>query len=144
MLFRSEHDKLNGFDLGASDYMVKPFSFKELMMRIKAVSRLMAGNRDMLAVGDLKIDLTGQSVRLGTELIQLSPKESALLFYMAKNSGIALTRDQLICTVWGYDYEGNERTLDSHIKTLRKSLREYGRCIATIKGVGYRFDEKSY
>lgn len=137
-----ENDKLNGFDLGASDYMVKPFSFKELMMRIKAVSRLMAGNRDVITVGDLTIDLMGQSVRIGTKFIQLSPKESALLFYMAKNSGIALSRDQLVCTIWGYDYEGNERTLDSHIKTLRKSLREYGRCVATVKGVGYRFDEE--
>ncbi|MBP1736690.1 MAG: DNA-binding response regulator [Oscillospiraceae bacterium] len=138
-----EYEKLHGFDLGISDYIVKPFSFKELMMRIKAVSRLMTGNRDTIVIGELKIDLIGWSVQIGTEFLQLSPKEAALLFYMAKNSGIALTREKLICNIWGYDYDGNERTLDSHIKGLRKNLREYGWCITTIKGVGYRFDEES-
>jgi two-component system, OmpR family, response regulator ResD len=135
-----EYDKLHGFDVGVSDYVVKPFSSKELVMRIKAISRLMNGNKDILEIGDLKIDFTAKTVRIGTEEIRLSPKVADLLFYMAKNNGIALTREALICSIWGYDYKGDERTLDAHIKTLRKDLREYSRCISTIKGVGYRFD----
>lgn len=135
-----EYDRLQGFEVGVSDYVIKPFSSRELVMRIKAIRRLMMGNKDIVEVGDLKIDFTAKTVRIKTEDIRLSPKEADLLFYMAKNSGIALTREALICNIWGYDYQGDERTLDAHIKTLRKSLGEYSCCIVTIKNVGYRFD----
>lgn len=135
-----EYDRLHGFEVGVSDYVIKPFSSRELVMRIKAIRRLMMGNKDVVEVGDLKIDFTAKTVRIKTEDIKLSPKEADLLFYMAKNSGIALTREALICNIWGYDYQGDERTLDAHIKTLRKSLGEYSSCIVTIKNVGYRLD----
>lgn len=135
-----EYDRLHGFEVGVSDYVIKPFSSRELVMRIKAIRRLMMGNKDIVEVGDLKIDFTAKTVKIKTEDIRLSPKEADLLFYMAKNSGIALTREALICNIWGYDYQGDERTLDAHIKTLRKSLGEYNCCIVTIKNVGYRFD----
>jgi len=135
-----EYDRLHGFEVGVSDYVIKPFSSRELVMRIKAIRRLMMGNKDVVEVGDLKIDFTAKTVRIKTEDIKLSPKEADLLFYMARNSGIALTREALICNIWGYDYQGDERTLDAHIKTLRKSLGEYSSCIVTIKNVGYRLD----
>jgi len=135
-----EYDRLHGFEVGVSDYVIKPFSSRELVMRIKAIRRLMMGNKDIVEIGDLKIDFTAKTVRIKTEDIKLSPKEADLLFYMAKNSGIALTREALICNIWGYDYQGDERTLDAHIKTLRKSLGEYSSCIVTIKNVGYRLD----
>lgn len=137
-----EYDKLRGFGAGVIDYIVKPFSYKELIMRIKAISKFAIGNKEWIEIGGLKIDFSAQSVQIDGEEIRLSHKEAALLFYMAKNAGIALTREKIICNIWGYDYTGDERTLDAHIKILRKSLGEYNRCITTIKGVGYRFDAK--
>ena len=139
-----EYDRIHGFELGVDDYVVKPFSPKELMMRIQAIikrSRPAESESDRLILqfGGLKIDITGRMVEVDGTRIDLTPKEYDLLFYMAQNRNIALTREQLITNVWGYDFYGDDRTLDTHIKLLRKSLGEYSRMIVTLRGVGYRF-----
>lgn len=125
-----EYDKLHGFELGIDDYVVKPFSPKELMMRIKVViSR--NSNRDSLTghevftIEGLSVDFTGRTVTVDGKRVDMSPKEYDLLFYLVKNRNIALGREKLITEVWGYDYYGDDRTLDTHIKLLRSSLGEY-------------------
>ena len=140
-----EYDRIHGFELGVDDYVVKPFSPKELMMRIQAIikrSRPAESESDRLILqfGGLKIDITGRMVEVDGTRIDLTPKEYDLLFYMAQNRNIALTREQLITNVWGYDFYGDDRTLDTHIKLLRKSLGEDSRMIVTLRGVGYRFE----
>ena len=137
-----EYDKLTGLESGADDYVVKPFSPKELMMRIHAILKRTSQSekKEMIKIGDLTIDFTGRIVRIKDEKLNLSPKEYDLLFYLVKNRGIALTREKLLQNVWGYDFFGDERTLDTHIKLLRKNLREYSRYITTLRGVGYRFE----
>ena len=140
-----EYDRIHGFELGVDDYVVKPFSPKELMMRIQAIikrSRPAESESDRLILqfGGLKIDITGRMVEVDGTRIDLTPKEYDLLFYMAQNRNIALTREQLITNVGGYDFYGDDRTLDTHIKLLRKSLGEYSRMIVTLRGVGYRFE----
>ena len=140
-----EYDRIHGFELGVDDYVVKPFSPKELMMRIQAIikrSRPAESESDRLILqfGGLKIDITGRMVEVDGTRIDLTPKEYDLLFYMAQNRNIALTREQLITNVWGYDFYGDDRTLDTHIKLLRKSLGEYSRMIVTLRGVGYRLE----
>mgnify|MGYP004463219819 FL=1 len=146
-----EYDKINGFSLGIDDYVVKPFSPKELMMRVEAVMKR-AGKTGVTAAptktntvqefdgGGLKIDFTARIVYIDGEKINMSPKEYDLLFYMAENHNIALTREKLISEVWGYDYYGDARTLDTHVKLLRRSLGRYASCIVTVRGVGYRFE----
>lgn len=139
-----EYDKIHGFEIGVDDYVVKPFSPKELMMRIDAIIRRSQGSQntpnDVVEIEGLKIDFTARLVYIDQEKIELSPKEYDLLFYMVKNRGKALTREKLITDVWGYDYYGDDRTLDTHIKLLRKSLGEYAKYIVTLRGVGYRFE----
>lgn len=140
-----EYDRIHGFELGVDDYVVKPFSPKELMMRIQAIIKRTrpADNDDgrtVLTFDGLKIDITGRMVEVDGQRIDLTPKEYDLLFYMAQNRNIALTREQLITNVWGYDFYGDDRTLDTHIKLLRKSLGPYSRLIVTLRGVGYRFE----
>lgn len=139
-----EYDKIHGFEIGVDDYVVKPFSPKELMMRIDAIIRRSQGSQsapnDVVEIEGLKIDFTARLVYINQEKIELSPKEYDLLFYMVKNRGKALTREKLITDVWGYDYYGDDRTLDTHIKLLRKSLGEYAKYIVTLRGVGYRFE----
>lgn len=141
-----EYDKIHGFELGIDDYVVKPFSPRELMMRIKAViSRSASARRenephDIYSVDGLSVDFTGRIVTVNGEKVSLTPKEYELLFYMVKNRGIALTREKLITEVWGYDYYGDDRTLDTHIKLLRSSLGEYRKYLVTLRGVGYRFE----
>ncbi len=140
-----EYDRIHGFELGVDDYVVKPFSPKELMMRIQAIIKRArpADNDDgrtVLTFDGLKIDITGRMVEVDGQRIDLTPKEYDLLFYMAQNRNIALTREQLITNVWGYDFYGDDRTLDTHIKLLRKSLGPYSRLIVTLRGVGYRFE----
>ena len=129
-----EYDKIHGFDLGVDDYVVKPFSPKELMMRIHAILKRTSQSekKEMIKIGDLTIDFTGRIVRIKDEKLNLSPKAYDLLFYLVKNRGIALTREKLLQNVWGYDFFGDERTLDTHIKLLRKNLREYSRYITTL------------
>ena len=148
-----EYDKINGFELGIDDYVVKPFSPKELMLRVDAVMKRAQGRAGgnasaeqpqneivSLADGGLKADLTARIVYVDGVRADMTPKEYDLFFYMLKNKNIALTREKLICEVWGYDYFGDDRTLDTHIKLLRKSLGKYAKYIVTLRGVGYRFD----
>ncbi len=142
-----EYDKINAFNLGVDDYVVKPFSSKELMLRIDAVMKRVskAGKepeRDVFELEGLKIDFTARIVYIDGQKADLSPKEYDLLFYLVKNANIALTREKLICEVWGYDFYGDDRTLDTHIKLLRRSLGEYSKFIVTLRGVGYRFETK--
>jgi len=146
-----EYDKINGFESGADDYVVKPFSPKELMLRIEAVMKRVKSSgsaqavrdREVYTFGGLVADITARIVYADGEMLAMSPKEYDLLFYMIKNKGIALTRERLITEVWGYDYYGDDRTLDTHIKLLRRSLGEYSKHIVTLRGVGYRFDENT-
>lgn len=141
-----EYDKVHGFDVGADDYVVKPFSSKELMMRIHAILKRVnpAGrSRNVMNSGKMTIDYTARTVTIDGQRIQLSPKEYDLLAYLSKNAGIALTREQLLRNVWGYDFFGDDRTLDTHIKLLRRSLGEYAAHIVTLRGVGYRFEKEN-
>ena len=147
-----EYDKINGFEIGIDDYVVKPFSPKELMLRIDAIMKRAKGNpalkdenkNDVVSVanGGIVVDFTARIVYRDGERIEMSPKEYDLFFYMIKNKNIALTRDKLLSDVWGYDFFGDDRTLDTHIKILRKSLGKYNDLIVTIRGVGYRFEDK--
>lgn len=137
-----EYDKIHGFELGIDDYVQKPFSPKELLMRINAIMLRSKGTQvehETFNIDGLEIDFTSRIVRSDGRILDLSPKEYELLFYMVKNKGIALSRDKLITSVWGYDFYGDERTLDTHIKLLRKSLDKYSGLIVTLRGVGYRF-----
>ncbi len=140
-----EYDRVHGFDVGADDYVVKPFSSKELMMRIHAIlKRVRPGaGGETLQVEDMVIDYSARTVTIKGERIQLSPKEYELLAYLAKNAGIALTREQLLQNVWGYDFFGDDRTLDTHVKLLRRNLGDYAKYIVTLRGVGYRFEKQS-
>ncbi len=140
-----EYDKIHGFELGIDDYVVKPFSPKELMMRINAIiKRTNPSNEDakkeVARFEGLTIDFTGRIVTVDGEKAELSPKEYDLLFYLVNNKNIALTREKLITNVWGYDFYGDDRTLDTHIKLLRRSLKDYSKFIVTLRGVGYRFE----
>ncbi len=138
-----EYDRIHGFETGSDDYVVKPFSPKELMMRVAAVIKRTSNvASDVFECGDLKVDFAGRIVTVKDRQCELTPKEYDLLFYMIKNKGIALTREKLISNVWGYDFFGDDRTLDTHIKLLRKNLGESAGCIVTLRGVGYRFDAK--
>jgi two-component system response regulator ResD len=138
-----EYDKIHGFEIGIDDYVVKPFSPKELMMRIAAIVKRASRSEaeaDIVSFEGLTIDFTGRFVYVNNEKVEMSPKEYELLFYLVKNKNIALMREKLITDVWGYDFYGDDRTLDTHIKLLRKSLGEYSRFIVTLRGVGYRFE----
>ena len=139
-----EYDRIHGFELGVDDYVVKPFSPKELMMRVAAVvkrSRREDENaREVKQIGGITVDFTARRVLVDGVNAELSPKEYDLLFYMVRNIGIALSREKLITQVWGYDFFGDDRTLDTHIKLLRKQLGKYAGCIVTLRGVGYRFE----
>ena len=140
-----EYDKIHGFELGVDDYVVKPFSPKELMMRINAILKRVRPApeeqpKEIVRFEGLTIDFTGRIVTVDGKKAELSPKEYDLLFYMVNNRNIALTREKLITNVWGYDFYGDDRTLDTHIKLLRRSLGPYSKFIVTLRGVGYRFE----
>lgn len=140
-----EYDKLHGFELGIDDYVVKPFSPKELMMRVGAIlkrSGAKSESREVVDIGDLRVDFTARRVMLEGKPLDLSPKEYDLLFYLVRNRGIALTREKLLSEIWGYDFFGDDRTLDTHIKLLRRQLGPYADRITTLRGVGYRFEQE--
>jgi len=143
-----EYDKIHGFELGIDDYVVKPFSPKELMLRIGAVLRRAHGitpgeeTHQTAVIQGMTVDFTARRVTIDGVEIELSPKEYDLLFYLVRNQGIALTRDKLISEVWGYDFFGDDRTLDTHIKLLRRQLGKYAGNIVTLRGVGYRFEKE--
>lgn len=140
---KEEYDKLMGFDLGVDDYITKPFSPKELMARIKAVatrSNLIAA--DGYRYQDMFIDMKGHFVTIDGEELKLTPKEYELLVYFIQNKNIALSREVLLSKIWGYDFFGDDRTIDTHIKMLRNSLGKYRDNIVTVRGMGYKFVEK--
>lgn len=138
-----EYDKIHGFELGIDDYVVKPFSPRELMMRIKAVMARVSKPKEEHEIFEyegLRLDFTARRVFIDGEEVTMSPKEYELIFYMARNKNVALSREKIITDVWGYDFFGGDRTLDTHIKLLRKALGPYNTVIVTLRGVGYRFE----
>lgn len=138
-----EYDKLFGFELGIDDYVTKPFSPKELMARIHAVlSRRQAGQKpqEIYTFGGLEINMAARTVTIDGKKADLTPKEYELLFYLVQNKNLALSRDKLLSDVWGYDFFGDDRTIDTHIKNLRNNLGPYRDHIVTLRGVGYKFE----
>jgi len=137
-----EYDKLTGFDLGVDDYVTKPFSPKELVARVKAVLKRTKQEEEKYVFNTLVIDDKAHSVTVDNKEINLTPKEYDLLKYFVKNKNIALSREQLLSAIWGYDFYGDDRTIDTHIKTLRKAMGKYGDLIKTVRGMGYKFEYK--
>ncbi len=140
-----EYDKLFGFELGVDDYVVKPFSPKELMARVNAVlsRRKAAASTDdsnTLNFDGLSINIPARSVTVDGKKVELTPKEYDLLFYLVQNKNLALSRDKLLSDIWGYDFFGDDRTIDTHIKNLRNNLGKYRDFIVTLRGVGYKFE----
>ncbi|MDF2655509.1 MAG: transcriptional regulator [Bacillota bacterium] len=139
-----EYDKLFGFELGIDDYVVKPFSPKELMARINVVlsrkNNAAADQTGLMKFGGLEINIPARSVSVDGTKVDLTPKEYDLLFYLVHNKNIALSRDKLLSDVWGYDFFGDDRTIDTHIKNLRNNLGNYRDHIVTLRGVGYKFE----
>lgn len=140
-----EYDKIRDLDLGADDYLVKPFGMLEMVSRIKAVLRRWGGKPegDTFKFGDLTLDTTCRLAEIKGEKIPLTYKEFELLKVFLKNPGTAHTREKLFSAVWGSGYMGDSRTLDMHIKTLRRKLKEYGKCIETVRNVGYRWEAEN-
>lgn len=137
-----EYDKLFGFEIGADDYVTKPFSPKEVMARIHAVLKRTSQEsvNDVVTFEGLTIDMVGRNVYVDGEKAELTPKEYEILFYFVKNKGIALTREKLLMDVWGFDFYGDDRTVDTHIKMLRSNLKQYRKFIVTLRGLGYKFE----
>ncbi|MBQ9845198.1 MAG: response regulator transcription factor [Oscillospiraceae bacterium] len=139
-----EYDRIHGFEIGADDYVVKPFSPKELMMRVDVIMRRVLaqkGQHETYKKDGLYIDFTARKVFVDDEETDLAPKECELLFYLVKNKGVAVSRERLMSDIWGYEFFGDDRTLDTHIKLLRKHIGQYSRFIVTLRGIGYRFEE---
>lgn len=137
-----EEDELKGFSLGVDEYIAKPFSLKILLARIEAVLRRGGKEEEKTAQTGLTIDPVGRVVRVDGVPVDLTYTEFELLSYLANNAGIALSRDRILDSVWRYDYYGDARTIDTHIKKLRSKLGRAGDCIRTIRGVGYKFEVK--
>lgn len=144
-----EYDKVLGFELGVDDYVAKPFSSRELVLRIEAVLRRSGlnsntnneeNNKEIYENNSLFIDMSAYIVKIDGENIAMALKEYDLLFYLIRNKNIAISREKLLNEVWGYDYYGDDRTLDTHIKLIRKALGKYSKLIVTVRGLGYRFD----
>lgn len=142
----SEFDKIKGLDLGADDYITKPFSVLELVSRIKAVlrraERAVKPQKDIISIGDIVLNVEKHTVTVASQPVNLTLKEFELLHYLAINEGIALSREKLMDKVWGFDFEGESRTVDMHIKTLRQKLLESGSLIKTLRGIGYKIDNE--
>lgn len=141
----AEYDKVMGLDTGADDYVTKPFGMMELVSRVKAVLRRSAreGSRseDSIVIGEIEMNMKKHEVKVSGEVISLTLKEYELLKRLMKNSNIVLTRDQLLEDIWGYDFDGETRTVDVHVRTLRQKLGSAGERIETVRGVGYRMSE---
>lgn len=140
-----EYDKLFGFEIGVDDYVTKPFSPKEVMARINVVTKRHSSaaensNPDVYKFEGLTVDMVGRNVYVDGEKAELTPKEYEILFYFIKNKGIALTREKLLYDVWGFDFYGDDRTVDTHIKMLRANLKQYRKFIVTLRGLGYKFE----
>lgn len=136
-----EYDKLFGFEIGVDDYVTKPFSPKELMVRISAVlKRTRPKKKELIKSDGLEIDIAGRNVFVDGEKVEMTPKEYELLFYLVENNGIAISREKLLSNVWGYDFYGDDRTVDTHIKMLRSSLGKYRDKIVTLRGLGYKIE----
>ena len=140
-----EYDKLFAFELGVDDYVTKPFSPKEVMARIGAVikrgtERRSDEEKKQYKFEGLEIDMAGRNVFVDGQKAELTPKEYELLFYFVRNKGIALTREKLLLDVWGFDFYGDDRTVDTHVKMLRGNLKEYRKFIVTLRGLGYKFE----
>ena len=136
-----EYDRLFGFEVGVDDYVVKPFSPKEVMARVAAVlKRVNPGKGSAIVSDGLEIDIPGRNVYVDGEKVNMTPKEYELLFYLAKNKGIAISREQLLSNVWGYDFYGDDRTVDTHVKMLRSSLGKYRDKIVSLRGLGYKIE----
>ncbi len=138
-----EYDKLFGFEIGVDDYVTKPFSPKEVMARINVVtkrSKQRDETGDTVTFEGLTVDFAGRNVYVDGDKVELTPKEYEILFYFIKNKGIALTREKLLYDVWGFDFYGDDRTVDTHIKMLRANLKQYRKFIVTLRGVGYKFE----
>ena len=139
-----EYDRIHGFEIGVDDYVVKPFSPRELMMRVGAILKRggskLPEQRKTYELGGLSVDFTGRVVTVDGIRTGMSPREYDLFFYLVQNRGIALSREKLLSEVWGYDFFGDDRTIDTHIKQLRKLLGPYAQYIVTVRGVGYRFE----
>ena len=137
---QEEFDKLIGFDLGIDDYVTKPFSPKELVARVKAITKRYHNEEDKMIFGSLTLDYKAHEVRIDDKLVTLTPKEYDLLKCFLTNHHIALSREQLLTNIWGYDFYGDDRTVDTHVKTLRQHLGKCGKYIKTIRKVGYKFE----
>ena len=141
-----EYDKLFGFELGIDDYVVKPFSPKELMARVNAVLSRVEGSEkhtsDIEKFEGLEVNFAARTITVDGKRVELTPKEYDLLFYMIQNRNIALSRDRLLSDIWGYDFFGDDRTIDTHVKNLRNSLGPYRKFIVTLRGVGYKFEDE--
>lgn len=136
-----EYDKLFGFELGVDDYVTKPFSPKEVMARVGAILKRGKSKTGKKIVSDgLVIDVAGRNVFVDDVKADMTPKEYELLFYLADNAGIAVSREKLLCEVWGYDFYGDDRTVDTHVKMLRSSLGKYRDKIVTLRGLGYKIE----
>ena len=141
----TEYDKVVGLDSGADDYIPKPFGMMELVSRVRALLRRAEPEKekrtDACTAGPIHVDLNRHVVTVDGTVVALTYKEFELLCYLTENKGMVLTRDQLLSKIWGYDFDGETRTVDVHIRTLRQKLGEAGRCIETIRGVGYKLEE---
>ncbi len=137
-----EYDKLLGFDLGVDDYLTKPFSPKELIARIKAITRRGKQTEDKFIYKNLVVDFIGHTIEINNKEINVTPKEFDILTYFINNQNVAISREALLNKLWGYDYFGDDRTIDTHIKMLRNNLGEYRDLIKTVRGVGYKFEIK--
>ena len=139
-----EYDKLFGFELGIDDYVVKPVSPKELMARVNAVLQRKCGSENnsaqVMKFDGLEVNFAARTITVDGERVNLTPKEYDLLFYLIQNKNIALSRDKLLSDIWGYDFFGDDRTIDTHIKNLRNNLGPYRNFIVTLRGVGYKFE----
>ncbi|MEE0105438.1 MAG: response regulator transcription factor [Lachnospiraceae bacterium] len=139
----SEYDKVLGLDSGADDYIAKPFGMMELVSRIKAVLRRTQKEEvdTDLSYQDIRICNASHKVFVGDEEVELTKKEYNLLSYLIRNQGVVLTRDQLLNSIWGYDFDGETRTVDVHVRSLRQKLGNAGDCVTTVRGIGYRIGE---